>query len=139
MILNLKLFNEFVQYHHFKMDTLESAIRMMKPGCYMASINLKDAYYSVPVATEHQKYLKFLFNGTLYQYTCLPNGLSSAPRIFTKLLKPVYFFFCNLFYFFFYNALHYLQNIGYNICITLLTIHTYTYNNLVFCFFYTFT
>ena len=31
-----------------------------------------------------------MFNGTLYQYTCLPNGLSSAPRIFTKLLKPVY-------------------------------------------------
>ena len=39
------------------------------------------------------------------------------------------------FFFFFYNALHYLQNIVYNICITLLTIHTYTYNNLVFCFF----
>ena len=90
MILNLKPFNEFVQYHHFKMDTLESAIKMMKPGCYMASIDLKDAYYSVTVAKEHQKYLKFVFNGTLYQYTCLPNGLSSAPRIFTKLLKPVY-------------------------------------------------
>lgn len=25
-----------------------------------------------------------------YQYTCLSNGLASAPRIFTKLLKPVY-------------------------------------------------
>lgn len=87
MILNLKLFNEFVQYHHFKMDTLESAIRMMKPGCYMASIDLKDAYYSVPVAKEHQKYLKFVFNGTLHQYTCLPNGLSSAPRIFLNCLN----------------------------------------------------
>ena len=49
----------------------------------------------------------------------------------------LFFFFCNLFYFFFfYNALHYLQNIVYNICITLLTIHTYTYNNLVFLFFF---
>ena len=89
-ILNLKTFNEFVEYHHFKMDTLETAIRMMKPGCYMASIDLKDAYYTVAVAEEHQKYLKFVFDGQLYQYTCLPNGLSSAPRIFTKLLKPVY-------------------------------------------------
>ena len=26
----------------------------------------------------------------MYQYTCRPNGLASAPRIFTKLLKPVF-------------------------------------------------
>ena len=90
VILNLQCFNEFVQYYHFKMDTLESAIRLMKPGCFMASIDLKDAYHSGPVAEEDQKYLKFIFNGTLYKYTCLPNGLSSAPRVFTKLLKPVY-------------------------------------------------
>ena len=90
VILNLQCFNEFVQYYHFNMDTLESAIRLMKPGCFMASIDLKDAYYSGPVAEEDHKYLKFIFNGTLYKYTCLPNGLSSAPRIFIKLLKPVY-------------------------------------------------
>ena len=38
MILNLRAFNEFVQYHHFKMDTLEMAVKMMKPGCFMALI-----------------------------------------------------------------------------------------------------
>ena len=90
VILNLKQFNEFVEYYHFKMDTLEKAIKMMKPVCFMASIDLKDAYYTVPVHPSHQKYLKFIFNGTRYQYTCLPNGLSSAPRIFTKLMKPGY-------------------------------------------------
>lgn len=90
MILNLRAFNEFVQYHHFKMDTLEMAVKMMKPGCFMASIDLKDAYYTVPISHAHQKYLKFIFNGTLYQYTCMANGLSCAPRVFTKLLKPVY-------------------------------------------------
>lgn len=62
---------------------------MMTPGCFMASIDLKDAYCSVRISTDHQKYLKFIFNGSLYQYTCLPNGLSCAPRVFTKLLKPV--------------------------------------------------
>ena len=90
MILNLRAFNKFAQYHHFKMDTLETAINMMTPGCFTASIDLKDAYYTVPISTDHQKYLKFIFNGSLYQYTCLPNGLSCAPRVFTKLLKPVY-------------------------------------------------
>lgn len=90
MILNLRAFNEFVQYHHFKMDTVETAINMMTPGCFMASIDLKNAYYTMAISTDHQKYLKFIFNSSLYQYTCLPNGLSCAPRVFTKLLKPVY-------------------------------------------------
>lgn len=30
LILNLKNLNEYVGYHHFKMDTLQSAIRLMK-------------------------------------------------------------------------------------------------------------
>ena len=90
MILNLKQFNENVVYHHFKMDTLDHAIQLMRPGCHMASVDLKDAYYTVPICKSHQKYLKFCFDGKFYQYTCLPNGLASAPRIFTKLLKPVY-------------------------------------------------
>lgn len=71
MILNLKPLNEFVENHHFKMDALESAIRMINPGCYMALIDLKDTYYSVPVAEEHRRYLKSVFNGKLYKYTCL--------------------------------------------------------------------
>jgi hypothetical protein len=55
----------------------------------MASIDLTDAYYSVPVHVVYQKFLKFQYGGQFYKFTCLPNGLSSAPRDFTKLLKPV--------------------------------------------------
>ena len=70
------------------MDSLQSAVQLMKPNCWMAVLDLKDAYYSVPIATEDRKYLRFEHGGQLYEYVCLPNGLSSAPRIFTKLLKP---------------------------------------------------
>ena len=90
MILNLKGLNRHIEYHHFKMDTLWSAVRLMTPQCYMTSLDLKDAYYSVPIADEHRKYLRFYQKGQLFQYTCLPNGLFSAPRYFTKILKPVY-------------------------------------------------
>ena len=62
-ILNLKELNEFVAYHHFKMDTLAAAISMMKPGCFMALVDLKDAYYTIPIHPSHQKYLKFWFDG----------------------------------------------------------------------------
>ena len=72
------------------MDTLTTAIKMMRKGCYMASVDLKDAYYTVPIAAEHQKFLKFLWRGCMYKFTCLPNGLACAPRVFTKLLKPLF-------------------------------------------------
>ena len=89
MILNLKELNKFVMYHHFKMESIHTCTQLMRQGCYMASIDLKDAYYLVPIHTEHQKYLKFMWKGVLYQFTCLAQGLSSAPRLFTKLMKPV--------------------------------------------------
>lgn len=53
----------------------------------MAVLDLKDAYYSVPIATEDRQYLRFAVWGQLYEFVCLPNGLSSAPKISTKLLK----------------------------------------------------
>ena len=90
MVLNLKELNSFVEYENFKMESLRSVTDMMTLNCYMASIDIKDAYYIVPIALENQKYLKFAWRDTLYQYTCLPNGLSSAPRIFTKIMKPVF-------------------------------------------------
>ena len=90
VIFNLKKLNESVTYHHFKMDTLETAIRLVRPGCYMTSIDLKDAYYSIPIALEHQKYLKFIWRDQLYAFTSLPMGLTSSPRIFTKILKPIF-------------------------------------------------
>ena len=43
VIFNLKGLNEYVTYHRFKMDTLQSAINLMTPGCYMTSIDLRDA------------------------------------------------------------------------------------------------
>ena len=90
MILNLTELNKFIVYKHFKMERLESACRLMTKNCFMASIDLKDAYYSVNICNEHRKYLRFIWRGQLFQFTACPNGLASAPRLFTKLLKPAY-------------------------------------------------
>ena len=51
----------------------------------MGSIDLKDAYYSVPLCEE-----RFHWALKLYQYRVLPNGLACAPSMFTKLLTPIY-------------------------------------------------
>ena len=53
----------------------------------MAAIDLQHAYYSVKIDEDYQKYLKFYWKDTLYQYTCYPNGLGPCPRKFTKIMK----------------------------------------------------
>ena len=88
LILNLKRFNEFVTHHHFKMDSRQAIITLVTPNCFMASIDMKDAYYSIPVKNEDRKYLRFKWEDQFYEFTRLPNGLSCAPRQFTKILKP---------------------------------------------------
>ena len=54
MLLNLQALNEHVVYIHFQMDTLKDAISLMKPNCFLASIDLKDTYYSVSIAQATQ-------------------------------------------------------------------------------------
>ena len=88
LILNLKKPNEHMEKLHFKMETIYTVINLITPNCFMASVDLKDAYYSVKIREEHQKFLKFKVNDICYKFTALPNGLSTGPRKFTKLLKP---------------------------------------------------
>ena len=64
LILNLKRLNSFVVYHHFKMETIQQVLSMITPNCWMASIDLKDAYCSVRVHPGYQKYLSYLFTFT---------------------------------------------------------------------------
>ena len=49
----------------FKMESQACAIQLMKKTCYMASIDLTDAYYTVPVTVEHRKYFRFFFSGKI--------------------------------------------------------------------------
>ena len=72
------------------MDTISSCLKQVTRGCFMTSIDLKDAFYSVPIAQNCRKYLKFKWQGMLFQFTALVMGLASSPRIFTKILKPIY-------------------------------------------------
>ena len=51
--------------------------------------DIRDAYLHVPMHQAVRKYLRFVVNKKVYQFTCLPFGLATSPREFTKLLRPV--------------------------------------------------
>ena len=85
-VVNLKPLNLFIQKAHFKME----GVHMVKDLLWRnMSIDQKDAYLSVPVAPEHRKFLRFKWKAEIHEFQCLPFGLSSTPRTFTKILKPV--------------------------------------------------
>ena len=89
LILNLKSLNKDVVYKHFKMDTISTILNLVGKDCFMTKVDIKSAYYSVKVHSDFQKFLKFYQDGVLLKFVCMPNGLTSGPRIFTKLMKPV--------------------------------------------------
>jgi hypothetical protein len=88
-VLNLKPLNKFLVYQHFKMENWYQIRNLIKPESYLARIDLKDAYLSVPMHADSFRYLCFDWQGIRYAWTSLPFGLSSAPRVFTKIMKPV--------------------------------------------------
>ena len=89
-IINLKKLNQFITVDHFKMENLPVLLPLVKKGCFMTSLDLRDAYYTLPVHEDFRKYLRFTWRSQLFEFTCLCFGLSPAPYIFTKVMKPVF-------------------------------------------------
>lgn len=89
-ILNLRNLNSFIEPPHFKLEDWRTVVRLMLPGTHMATLDLEDAYLLVPVFEGHRKFLRFQWRNRTFEFTALPFGLSSAPYIFTKILRPVF-------------------------------------------------
>ena len=90
LILNMKKLNkQFVELIHHKIHSLQTCIDLMHQDCYMASIDLKNAFHTLPMDPKYTKYLKFKLGGLVYKYLVLPMGFRDSPRIFCKILKPV--------------------------------------------------
>ena len=83
-VINLKALNQSVKTEHFKMEGIYMLKDLLKAGNWMVKIDLKDAYFMIPIAQEDRTFLCFQWQNKAYQFNCLPFGLSSAPWVFTK-------------------------------------------------------
>ena len=48
---------------HFKVNSFEKVVELVTLDWFMASIDLKDAYFTVPIAPKDRKYLRFVWQG----------------------------------------------------------------------------
>ena len=88
-VINLPPLNRIVPNQNFRMESILLLKDILKPNSFLTKIDLKDAFYSIPIAKMSRKYLQFIYHNKLYQFCILPFGISTAPRVFSKILKPV--------------------------------------------------
>ncbi|KAJ1085596.1 hypothetical protein NDU88_005726 [Pleurodeles waltl] len=88
-ILDLRILNWFLKQEKFKMLTLAQVLLALNKEDWMVSVDLQDAYFHIPILKSHRKYLRFVVGSQHYQFAVLPFGLTSAPRVFTKVMSVV--------------------------------------------------
>ena len=95
LILDLRYINKYLKKFKVKYEDWKIGIAYFERSAYMFSFDLKSGYHHVEIHPEHQTYLGFAWKSTetketkFYVFTVLPFGLSTAPYIFTKILKPL--------------------------------------------------
>ena len=60
-IINLRALNRFLEKESFKMEGLQVAKSLIQQVDFMMKLDLKDAYYAIPIHHSHRKYLRFIY------------------------------------------------------------------------------
>ena len=67
IILNLKSLNKnYLDKIHFKMETQQSAIHAMRKNCFFGSVDLSEAFYSIPIRQADKTFFRFIHKGRKY-------------------------------------------------------------------------
>lgn len=83
--------NRFTHLDAYPLPRIDDQINEIAKAKYFSTVDLKSAYYQVPLAVEDRKFTAFEANGRLYQYCRMPfgvtNGVSTFQRIIDNLIE----------------------------------------------------
>ena len=88
-VIDLSHLNEFVQLTPFKMETVASVLLSVREGDFLASLDLKDVYFQVPIHPSSRKLLRFTSKGTVYQLRALFRTVDRSPGLYQGLPSRV--------------------------------------------------
>lgn len=89
ILLDLRYVNQFQKVPKFRQEGIETVNHMVSEGCFMTKLDLKDGFFHIPMRESHHQYLGFQHRGRNFIHKVLPQGSSSSPWIFCKMLRPV--------------------------------------------------
>jgi len=81
--------NEYVDVRKFKYETLHDLSQVLRPDDSLLVWDIKDAYHHLTLRAEDQKYLAFTTLGRVFVPITMPFGMSLAPYMWTKVIRPL--------------------------------------------------
>ena len=78
-VFDLSLLNNFIENKHFQMENLSSIKTLLNPEDWMTKLDLRDAYLTMAIDPQSEKFLRFIWRDKIYQFQALPFGLNIAP------------------------------------------------------------
>ncbi|MGL5405386.1 MAG: hypothetical protein ACRDAX_01125 [Propionibacteriaceae bacterium] len=64
-VIDLSTLNLFIRKTSFKMETPKTVLQAVRIGDFMLTVDLKDAYFQIPVHQSSRKFLRFSLQGKL--------------------------------------------------------------------------
>jgi len=93
LILDLRYVNDFLMKESFKLEDYKIAEQYLLDANFLVSFDLKKGYHHIEINSKFRQFLgfswKFSNKEYFFSFNVLPFGLSTAPFIFTKLLRPL--------------------------------------------------
>eukprot|EP00170_Pyropia_yezoensis_P009456 contig_41764_g9492 len=88
-VLDFTHANSFIETKSCKYETLPELASTLRPNDALLTWDIKDAYHHLVLRPEDRTYLAFRCLGRFFRPITMPFGLSPAPMIWTKLMRPV--------------------------------------------------
>ena len=88
-MIDLSCLNRHLDSPTFWMETAERIRCFLHPNHWVTSRDLKEAYFHIPIHPAYRKYLRFQVEDEYFQFRALPFRISTAPWLFTQVVKEV--------------------------------------------------
>ena len=87
LISDCREFNQFVETKKIRLQNLHNIIPFLKKGDWSAKIDLKDAYFHLPLHQSLKPYLRMEVGGEYWEFQAGCFGLNVMPHLFMQVMK----------------------------------------------------
>ena len=92
LMVNMRYVNRHLGRKDFKFEGMRDLADLAEKGDHAVSYDLMSGYYHVDLHPRSRTFVGFKWEGRYYVYNCLPFWLSTAPWVFSKVMRELVMF-----------------------------------------------